>query len=277
MLNKGKTSINLNDEFDDLYKILKKSFELSEIIPEMLNEYNKDTYELSFIMLNRLQEQINSTFKLFISGDWASFETLCRICIEYSIRTSYLLQKENKERFAQYISTYFNDMENKQNKTSFINISTSYKLIENSKKNIQLRKVIIKEYCNRIGINIDKKYPKLTMRNMCDSLGENVIYETAYSKLSSIVHGDADALIDLIIIECLPRSNELKKLAYNEEYEWLVNDLILIIKLYFSTYETYFKTYSKNIDNITVLINEAINCLKIHSEKLTLLNKLYSK
>ena len=263
----------LFDKFDDLSKLIHESFKITEKEPLEISEIHdevKDIYKIAFFMLNRVQEQTDTTVKLFLNGEWASFEALCRIAMEYSMRLAYILHKEQKERFSQYFSCYFAEMERIQNLSVNEKIKINFKESEN---NLEIRKSIMIEYCRRHGLDITKEYIKINFRDMCIDLNCNDIYRTFYSNLSSIVHADADALIDFIIIECIQWPDTKKQNAYKEFYEWMVNELIAVLNIYITTYEMYYKLFLKNSKKPLELIKKIRTCLNKHLSELSLNNK----
>lgn len=271
----------MNDQinFQDIKEFLDESYKITK---DLIYEEDCGNTEIcsiihiSQVMLHRLQEQINTALQLLENGSWASLEAILRVCIEYSIQVAYLFEKDTKERFGKYFFGFFSDMEKRQKLMLDVykDEPLLQKELEKSEQILKTRKELIKGYCSHCGIPILNE-EKSSFFQMCKDLGEEKLYRELYSRLSNVVHADADSLVDYILIYCIQHTEDKRHIAEIEVKEWMINYFLRVLLIYVSAYSMFLECFKldNKLEEFKNLQEGFLTLYRKYAENFTIIGK----
>jgi predicted nucleic-acid-binding Zn-ribbon protein len=271
--------MNDQNNYQDIKELLDESYKITK---DLIYEEDCGNTEIcsiihiSQVMLHRLQEQINTALQLLENGSWASLEAILRVCIEYSIQAAYLFEKDTKERFGKYFFGFFSDMEKRQKQMldAYKDEPLVQKELEQSKQFLKIRKEIIEVYCSRCGIPTLYE-EKISFFQMCKDLGEEKLYRELYSKLSNVVHADADSLIDYILMYCIQHPIDKRHTAEIEVKEWIIYYFLRVLLIYVSAYSMFLECFKldNKLKEFDDLQKDFLALYRKYTENFTILRK----
>jgi hypothetical protein len=116
------------------------------------------------------------------------------------------------------------------------------KEMEKAKQSLNTRKELIKRYCIHCGIPANNE-ERISFLEMCKALGQEKLYRELYSRLSNVVHVDADSLIDYILIYCIQHPEDRRHRAEIEVKEWMLNYVFRVLLIYVSAYSMFLECF----------------------------------
>lgn len=167
------------------------------------------------VMLDRVHEHTEGALACYFTGTWASLEVIVRAIIEAAVTVLYVTRSDRHERLGQYLTHFF--------VTSRKAIALSDSTVKaHALSDLESRENIIRQITALDGIPMDQSGWPSRVEDRFKAVGMETEYRHIYAVLSGQVHGDADALIDYVVVRCLAQHKpDVEALASRELLYWM--------------------------------------------------------
>lgn len=174
-------------------------------------------------LLDRAYEHIAASVVCFATGNAATAEVAACAVMETSVNVRYMLAGDRNSRFLAWLRAFIEHDQNQIDRWEWALSSYPDTEVEVHREGIQRRRRRLadnEEFVKRLeleffpnGIDLgDEKWPNITGR--FKEIGELISYRTAYARMSSQTHADAEDTISYILFKVQGDDQLMKQMSF---------------------------------------------------------------